>query len=166
MAVLDDVLAPGLDIVFCGTAVGLASRRAGAYYAGPGNRFWTVLAEVGLTPRRLSPQECWGVTAWGLGFTDLAKSASGMDKVLAKTDFGRDALRAKVLAVAPSVLAFTGKRAAQEFVGHRVAYGVMEETIGSTRLFVLPSPSGAAGRYWSVGPWVELARLRAELRGG
>ena len=33
--ILPDVLAPGLRVVFCGTAPGTASARAGAYYAGP-----------------------------------------------------------------------------------------------------------------------------------
>jgi G:T/U-mismatch repair DNA glycosylase len=42
--VLPDLLRPGLRIVFCGTAAGTASARAGAYYAGPGNAFWPTLA--------------------------------------------------------------------------------------------------------------------------
>ena len=37
MTILPDVLAPGLDIVFCGTAVGNVSAQRGVYYAGPGN---------------------------------------------------------------------------------------------------------------------------------
>src|ERR1700753_3045292 len=53
--VLPDVLEPGLRVVFCGTAPGTASARAGAYYAGPGNRFWVTLHEVGLTPVLLRP---------------------------------------------------------------------------------------------------------------
>ena len=39
--VLPDVLMPGLRVVFCGYAPGTASAHAGAYYAGPGNRFWS-----------------------------------------------------------------------------------------------------------------------------
>ena len=42
-AILPDVLEPGLRVVFCGTAAGKASARAGAYYAGPGNAFWPTL---------------------------------------------------------------------------------------------------------------------------
>ncbi len=49
MSVLPDLLAPDLDIVFCGTAVGTASARRGAYYAGPGNAFWPTLFKVGLS---------------------------------------------------------------------------------------------------------------------
>ncbi len=77
MNVLPDVLAPGLRIVFCGTAVGSASARRRAYYAGPGNSFWPTLFTVGLTPRQLRPEEYATVIEYGLGLTDLAKSIAG-----------------------------------------------------------------------------------------
>ncbi len=51
--VLLDLLRPGLRVVFCGTAAGAVSAAKGAYYAGPGNRFWPMLAKTGLTPRQL-----------------------------------------------------------------------------------------------------------------
>ena len=54
---LKDLLAPGLKIVFCGTAAGEVSATRGEYYAGPGNKFWAVLHKIGLTPRRLAPGE-------------------------------------------------------------------------------------------------------------
>jgi TDG/mug DNA glycosylase family protein len=160
MSVLRDVLARGLGVVFCGTAVGAASARRQAYYAGPGNAFWPTLFEVGLTPRLLQPAEYGNITQYGLGLTDLAKTISGSDRVLRDEHFDRSGLRAKMLQYHPRVLAFTSKRAGEEFVGHPVAYGPLEETIGPTVLFVLPSPSGAARRYWSMHPWRELARLR------
>jgi TDG/mug DNA glycosylase family protein len=45
---------------------------------------------------------------------------------------------------------------------HSVDYGLMDEKIGDTALFVLPSPSGAARRFWDKKPWRELARLRGD----
>jgi hypothetical protein len=66
-------------VLFCGTAPGRASARAGHYYANPGNRFWALLAETGLTPRRLRADEDHLLPAWGLGLTDLAKTAFGQD---------------------------------------------------------------------------------------
>nr|HQT26871.1 mismatch-specific DNA-glycosylase [Burkholderiales bacterium] len=57
MSVLPDVLAPDLAVVFCGSAVGAASARRRAYYAGPGNAFWPTLARVGFTPCQLTPDE-------------------------------------------------------------------------------------------------------------
>ena len=166
MSVLPDVLAPGLTVVFCGTAVGSASAIRGAYYAGPGNAFWPTLFEVGLTPRRLVPEEYRSITQFGLGLTDLAKYISGADHVLLREHFGRDELREKMRRYKPHVLAFTSKRAAEEFLSHPVSYGLLDERIDDTLLFVLPSPSGAARRYWDLKPWRQLSRLRsdAELR--
>jgi TDG/mug DNA glycosylase family protein len=163
MSVLPDVLAPGLAVVFCGSAVGTASALRRAYYAGPGNAFWPTLAAVGLTPRQLAPEEYKSITKYGLGLTDLAKTISGSDHVLAEKHFDRDGLRAKVLRFRPRVLAFTSKRAAEEFIKYPVDYGLLGETIGETALFVLPSPSGAARRYWDTKHWRELARLRGDV---
>lgn len=157
MTILPDLLQPHLHIVFCGTAPGTVSANRGAYYAGPGNAFWPTLFEVGLTPHKIKPEEFSSITQYGLGLTDLAKHVYGADSVLKKADFGRDELRVKILHFAPKVLAFTSKRAGQEFTGGAVQYGFQPEKIGDTLLFVLPSPSGLARRHWSVQPWQELA---------
>jgi TDG/mug DNA glycosylase family protein len=89
MSVLPDVLAPGLRIVFCGTAVSATSAQLGAYYAGPGNKFWVTLCKVGLTPRQLRPEEYATITQYGLGLTDLAKSVAGCDAALEDRHFDR-----------------------------------------------------------------------------
>ncbi len=166
---LPDVLAHGLDIVFCGTAAGLRSAACGAYYAGPGNAFWPTLFAVGLTPRVLRPQEYAEVVRWRLGLTDLAKCTAGADSSLARHHFDAARLHSRIVRYRPHLVAFTGKRAAVEFLGHAVDYGLLAERAGSTRLFVLPSPSGASRRYWDLGYWHQLADLRradASSRGG
>ncbi len=164
--VLPDVMAPDLDIVFCGTAAGAESARRGAYYAGPGNAFWLTLFAVGLTPVLVRPDEYATVREWRLGFTDLAKHVSGGDHFLAKAHFDVSRLHALILEHRPRILAFTGKRAATEFVGHAVSYGLLPERSGDTRLFVLPSPSGAARGHWNIEHWHELSRLRAAMACG
>jgi len=64
MAVLPDYLAPGLKVVFCGTAVGEQSAARGHYFAGRGNDFWRLLDQtVGwcMTSRaspKSSPRTC------------------------------------------------------------------------------------------------------------
>lgn len=161
MIVLPDVLIHGLDIVFCGTAAGTASARRGAYYAGPGNAFWPTLFKTGLTPRLFKPEEYPIVVEYGLGMTDLAKTVYGPDHTLSADHFARTRLRDNILEYQPCLLAFTGKRAAGEFLDHRVDYGLQRQKVGNTRLFVLPSPSGAARRYWNEDWWYELARLRS-----
>ena len=81
--------------------------------------------------------------------------------------FGRAAafdLRAKIVLYQPRYLCFNGKRAAQEFFGRKnVEYGVQEERIGRTVMFVAPSTSGAANGTWDVSIWQDLAKrvLRA-----
>ncbi len=74
-----DVLAPDLRVVFCGTALGTRSAQVGAYYAGRGNRFWSTLHEVGLTPVLLRPEEYTRVLDYGIGLTDICKTRSGSD---------------------------------------------------------------------------------------
>jgi TDG/mug DNA glycosylase family protein len=144
-------------VVFCGTAVGAKSAEVSAYYAGPGNKFWRTLHAIGLTPRVLAPHEYPSLLEFGVGLTDLVKSKAGSDAVLANGDFGESEFAAKIRRFAPRFVGFNGKRAAQEYVGRkRVPYGPLEERIGHTQLFVLPSTSGAANGYWEDGPWHEL----------
>jgi len=164
--VLPDILAPNLDIVFCGTAAGAESARRRAYYAGPGNAFWLTLFAVGLTPVLVPAAEYATLAEWRMGFTDLAKHVAGGDHVLAKAHFDVSRLHALIHEHRPRILAFTGKRAATEFVGHDVGYGLLPERSGATRLFVLPSPSGAARGHWNVEHWHELSRLRAAMASG
>lgn len=156
---IPDVLAPGLDVVFCGTALSAASHSKRAYYAKPGNRFWPTLAAVGFTPRRLAPVEYPEVTRYGLGLTDVCKTASGQDADLNAEDFDPGALIGKITTHRPQFVAFTSKRAAREALDINADYGLQPETIGETGVFVLPSTSGLATRFWDETHWHELARL-------
>ena len=163
---LPDVLAPGLRIVFCGTAAGTESARQQAYYAHPQNRFWRALHEAGLTPRRLAPAEYALTPSFGLGLTDIAKHASGMDRELPAGALGRDpcaALRAKIEAHAPGILAFTSLTAGRRFLGRPDGcFGPQAARIGATAIWLLPSPSPAATWKWDIGPWRALAACIAD----
>ena len=151
------MLEHGLRIVFCGTAAGAVAARVGAPYAGPGNRFWWVLHEVGLLPRELRPAEFRALPRYGLGLTDVAKYASGSDSSLARSDFDPAAVVKKIERYAPDVLAFVGKRAAQEVLAGRVSYGPQPVKIGASDVWVVPSTSGAARGAWDIRPWRALA---------
>ena len=146
--VLPDHLAPGLTAILVGTAAGEASARRGHYYAGPGNAFWRLLADAGLTPEFLGPDRDAEILLHGLGLTDVAKHRSGNDAVLAAPDFDVEALVGKVERHNPAWVAFTSKGAAQvvsRALGHGrlVALGRQAWTIGAANVFVLPSPSGS-----------------------
>jgi TDG/mug DNA glycosylase family protein len=159
--VLPDVLRPGLRAVFCGTAAGAASGRRGAYYAGPGNKFWRTLHEVGLTPRELRPEEFWSVLDYGLGLTDLSKRRSGSDLAVGVDDFDVPRLAQLVRDNAPVVIAFNGKNAGRGAFGHSVDYGRQDEDFAGAEAWVLPSTSGAASGAWDRAAWRDLAeRLR------
>lgn len=154
--VLPDVLEPGLRLVFCGTAAGHRSAAERAYYAHPGNRFWPALREAGLTPRLFAPHEFALLRQHGIGLTDLAKHHSGNDSELPRDAFDVTGLLTRVQRCAPRMLAFTSKNAAAAVLGKGLAYGLQQQTIGDTRLFVLPSPSGQARGHWSIEPWLAL----------
>jgi TDG/mug DNA glycosylase family protein len=158
-----------LRVVFCGTAAGPTSARLGQYYARPGNRFWPTLHRVGLTPVQLASADYARVLDYGIGLTDVVKFASGVDRDLDPEHLGelaRAALQERILAVAPRFLAFTSKRAALAGLGEIEGYGLQRRTLAETRLWVLPSPSGAAVRWWDERPWRTLAEAVRRLPPG
>ena len=158
--VLPDLMMPGLTVVFCGTAAGTMSARRGAYYAHPQNKFWPTLFSTGLTPRLFKPEEFPELPQIGLGLTDIAKHAFGMDSELPPGSLGRGAvenLRAGILRVAPRILAFTSLASGRRVLGSGIAFGPQTQAIGVTRLWVLPSPSPAAHWNWDESVWRALA---------
>ncbi|MGX6447755.1 mismatch-specific DNA-glycosylase, partial [Patulibacter sp. S7RM1-6] len=160
--VLPDVLPAGVRIVFVGTAAGTVAARRGAPYSGPGNRFWPALHEIGLLPEPLDPLAFRRAPAYGIGLTDLDKTAFGSDREIGTAGFDVPALRAKLAAVAPAWVAFTSKTAGSTALGRSVAYGRQEERFAGAETWVLPSPSGRARRFWDLAPWSALAtRVRA-----
>ena len=168
LPILPDILEPGLRVVFCGSAAGAVSARVGAYYAGPGNKFWPTLHAVGLTPRLLAPAEFATLPRYRLGLTDMAKHVSGADAALPRGSDDPAGLARRIRAARPAILAFTAKRPARVFLKSQfgldtVPYGAQPVTLDGIALFVLPSPSGLACRFWDIGPWHSLA---ADARDG
>jgi TDG/mug DNA glycosylase family protein len=155
--ILPDLLAPGLRVVFCGSAVGRKSAELGLPYAGPGNKFWPTLFAARFLPEKLIPADYLRLLDFGYGLTDLNKTEYGADSDLNASADDADALREKIERVQPRVLAFTAKRPAQSYLGRRTNYGFHDERIGETRIYVLPSPSGLAVRYWDESWWTALA---------
>jgi len=162
--VLPDILQPGLQVVFCGSAASSRSASKGAYYAGPGNKFWMILNKVGLVSEYLAPENYAQVLDYGLGLTDLAKKKSGADSALAARDYDRRALAVKIERYAPRWLAFNGKRAASHFLERPVDYGRQDAVCADAGIFVLPSTSGAARGFWDEEPWWQLAGEIRKLR--
>jgi double-stranded uracil-DNA glycosylase len=107
----------------------------------------------------LRPAEFRELLGFGIGLTDVAKHAVGRDDVLVRDDFDAVAVIDKVEHFAPGVVAFVGKRAAREVLGQKPGgYGEQDATVGVSRVWILPSTSGAARGFWDIAPWLALAR--------
>lgn len=158
---LPDLLAPDLRVVFCGTAAGTQSAQKQVYYAGPGNRFWRVLHEIGLTTRQLAPDEYQKLLAYRIGLTDVCKTSAGMDEDIPIGAFAPAELATKIGEFEPSAIAFNGKKAARLALGLKthaaVEYGPRKESFGGAVAWVLPSTSRAASGFWDAATWRALA---------
>lgn len=154
---LNDLLANKLKLVICGTAAGNKSAQQKQYYAQPSNRFWKTLHEIKLTPSLFHPADYEKLLAYQIGLTDLVKTKAGMDQTLDLTDFTIAAFQERILKYAPQNLCFNGKRAAETYLNRPVNYGWQPESIGQTKIFVAPSTSGAASKFWDIKFWSELA---------
>lgn len=163
MPILPDVLKPNLKIVFCGTAAGTRSAQAKCYYAMPGNKFWKILHQTGLTPRQLAPIEFPLVTQYGIGLTDLNKNSFGADSTLSFSEKDREQLQIKLIRFEPQIVAFNSKNAAEKFFNQRMSFGQQAHKIGKSIVFVLPSTSGLACRSWDESKWIELSNCLKKL---
>ncbi len=167
MRVLPDVLAPDLEVVFCGLATNECAALRGHHHAGPGDIFWRLLHEAGFTPRVLAPDEDDTVVGYGLGLTDVPPSPRRDGYDVAGLVAAAERLR-------PRWVAITGKGAAAVVardLGHPVpGLGPVPWQVGPARAYVLPSASTANrrrdydGRPTRLDWWADLgARVRAEV---
>jgi len=140
-----DVIAPGLRVLFCGINPGLYTAAIGHHFGRPGNRFWPALHLAGFTERLLSPYEERELLRSGYGITNLVNKATASADELTREELlqGRQILQEKALAFQPIYLAVLGIGAYRTaFQRPKASLGLQEETIGQTRLWVLPNPSG------------------------
>ncbi|MDA0567122.1 G/U mismatch-specific DNA glycosylase [Streptomonospora sp. S1-112] len=161
-AVIDDVLAPGLDILFCGINPGLYSGWTGHHFARPGNRFWPALHRAGLTPRQLRPEEQHLLPDWGLGITNLVARATARADELTPAELreGGAALAAKLRDLRPRALGVLGVTAFRHAFGDPGAQiGPREEPIAGVPVWVLPNPSGLNAHWNTDGIAAEMRRL-------
>jgi hypothetical protein len=102
--------------VFCGINPGFRSAAAAAHFANPRNDFWRLLADAGLTPRLLAPDEQLQMLELGYGLTNAAYRTTKGSSDLRRGDFAGSADRFERLAreLAPELIAFAGKVATRE----------------------------------------------------
>src|SRR4051812_19359387 len=114
---LKDVLCENLDVVFCGTAKGEASARLGYYYAGRGNKFYSILYEAGFTSKKLLPNECYLINSYRIGLTDLVHKQFGNDNEIDDENYEVEEFISKMEYYRPRYIAFTSKKAASFALG-------------------------------------------------
>jgi len=160
---LPDVIAPGLDVLFCGINPSLLSAERGHHFARPGNRFWPALHLAGLTPRRLTPDEDGELPALGLGITNVVARPTRTAAELSRAELraGAVGLAQLVTEHRPRVLAVLGITAWRvAFDRPSAVLGRQPERIGGAVTWVAPNPSGLNAHHQLP----DLARLYRELR--
>ena len=158
-----DVVAPGLQVLFCGINPSLLSAARGHHFARPGNRFWPALHLAGLTPRRLAPEEDRELLRYGLGVTNLVDRPTRTAAELEPAELraGADQLADLVTRYRPQAVAVLGLTAWRlAFDGARAGMGRQPRAIGGAAIWVLPNPSGLNAHHQLP----DLARLYGELR--
>jgi TDG/mug DNA glycosylase family protein len=151
---LPDILAPGLALVFVGSNPSIRAGQTGHYYAHPGNRFYPLLHESGLTPRRLRPEEDMLLPTFGIGLTDLydrpSRRADDVPDVVYRA--GRERFMEKLLRYHPRWLCCNGARVYQNLTGAKgpIRFGPQAEPVAGCPVFVVPSTSGLASALTAV----------------
>lgn len=145
MPEIPDHLKPGLKLLFVGYNPSLYSARTGHHYANPNNRFWKVLHEAGLTPRRFRPEEDAQLLQFGYGFTNIVARPT-------QTAAER---------YCPKVVCYVGKGVYEQLTKRKkIAWGMQDESVvpGVTD-FVAPSTSGLVRM-----PIQEIVSIYAQLK--
>ncbi len=162
-ATIPDVIARGLDVLFCGINPGLYSGYTGHHFARPGNRFWPALCRAGLTPRQLAPSEQHLLPQFGIGITNLVARASARADELHPTELreGGATLTRTLAEYRPGVLAVLGVTAYRQAFRHpRAEIGPQPDRMAETSVWVLPNPSGLNARWDVAAIAAEMRRLR------
>lgn len=158
-----DVIAPDLQVLFCGINPGLYTAAVGHHFARPGNRFWKALYESGFTERLLSPFDERELLQQGYGITNVVRRATAVADSLSKEEVieGGRRLEVKVRRYQPRILAVLGMGAFRlAFAQPQATVGRQQLMIAHTILWVLPNPSGLNANYQQQ----ELTRLFRELK--
>ncbi len=155
MQTLSDYLDHDLCMISVGLNPSLPSVRDGYYFSGRRNRFWPALNQSRLlqnplTPSRESMQHM--LERERIGFTDTVKRPTAGAGDLRAADFKQwvPVLEEKLLCYQPGLVWFHGKVAYKNYVKYAahtasqsVPWGLQDNKIGQSSVFVAPNPSPA-----------------------
>ena len=140
-----DILARGLDVIFCGLNPAASAAGAGHNFSSRSNRFWTVLQLAGFTDVRLQPQDERRLLEYGCGITAVVGRPTKRADEVSPEEFlkARLGFEIKIRRYAPRSIAFLGKRALSTMIGQPdVEWGRQQTEFADTMVWVLPNPSG------------------------
>ena len=146
MKPINDHLKENLLLLFVGFNPSIRSSETGHHFANPNNRFWKILHESGLTPRKFAAAEDYKLLDLDYGMTNIVPRPTKAADEITKEEYeaGRIELLRKINNYKPKIVCFVGKGVYQEFSKKKfIPWGKQEESvIPGTIDFVAPSSSG------------------------
>ncbi|WP_264739223.1 mismatch-specific DNA-glycosylase [Cytobacillus firmus] len=146
MKPIKDHLKQNLDLLFVGFNPSIRSGETGHHFANPNNRFWKILYESGLTPRKFDAFEDYKLLELGYGMTNIVPRPTKAADEITKEEYkeGREELIKKIRELKPKIICFVGKGVYQEYSGRKkLPWGIQEDSVVPGTLdFVAPSSSG------------------------
>jgi double-stranded uracil-DNA glycosylase len=154
---VDDLVGPGLRLLFVGINPGLWTAAVRTHFAHPTNRFYPALAAAGITDYEvdrvagMTDADRAHLVARGVGITNLVRRATARASELSREELheGGERLLRFVAEHRPKVVAIAGISAYRDAFGERgAASGRQADTLDSAirwsdaALWVVPNPSG------------------------
>lgn len=140
-----DVLAEGLDVVFCGINPATTAVADGHNFSNRSNRFWAVLHLAGFTDTRLRPEDERQLLTYGCGITAVVARPTPTAAEIVADEFRRakPLFEAKMRRYRPRVIAFLGKRALSAMLSTSdIGWGRQPLDFAGAAAWALPNPSG------------------------
>ena len=149
-----DLLPPDdvpLRLLFVGINPGLWTAATQSHFARPGNRFYPALLRAGILAEPIDPAAGMSerdrdeLRRRGIGITNVVARATARADELTSEELQEGGRRLRVLVAerCPRVVAVAGITAYRTAFGQRLArVGEQVERWGSSRVFVVPNPSG------------------------
>lgn len=150
-------------MVFVGINPSSYSAARGHYFARKTSRFWPAFSKSWLSERMrrglkvdtLGPEHDVELLRFGIGITDVVKraSANASEVSPAEFEYWSPKLVANLKRYRPRVACFHGLMGFRPFlryglkIDRKPQLGAQPETIGTTRLFVVPNPSPANAHF-------------------
>ena len=150
-AEVDDLVGPGLRLLFVGINPGLWTAATRTHFAHPGNRFYPALLRGGVIEREIdrgngmSDDDRRHLVERGIGITNVVRRATAKASELTADEYrrGGEELRARVREWRPAVVAIAGVTAYRSaFRSPKAEMGLQADRFEGAELWIVPNPSG------------------------